>query len=87
MLLPWYYYYDYSTRAFIFDLNCTGTEETILDCPYIERGSYSCNSYYDAALICQSMWIPSATILFHHLSLKIMQLVLLVIIVLMVMFV
>lgn len=85
-MLPWYYYYDYSTRAFIFDLNCTGTEEAILDCPYIESaGSYSCNSYYDAALICQSMRIPNATILIRHLLLKIMQLVLLVIIVLMVM--
>ena len=58
-MLPYYYYYDYSTSPFIFDLNCTGTEETILDCPYIESaGSYSCSSYYDAALICQSMWIP-----------------------------
>ena len=55
VVLPIYYYYDYSVTPIIFDLNCTGTEEAILDCPYIERGSYSCSNYYDAAVICQSM--------------------------------
>ena len=48
-------FYDSSIPIFIFDLNCTGTEDMILNCPYIERGSYTCSSRYDAAVICQSM--------------------------------
>lgn len=46
-------YYDYYSHTHIFNLNCTGMEDGILDCPYIERGSYTCSPYSDAAVICQ----------------------------------
>lgn len=33
--------------------NCTGTEETVWDCPRNETVGYSCNHYQQAAVVCQ----------------------------------
>ena len=35
------------------DLNCTGEEDSIWDCPQNELSGYSCNHYQDASVICQ----------------------------------
>ena len=35
------------------DLNCTGEEEAIWDCPQNGLSRYSCNHYQDASVICQ----------------------------------
>ena len=35
------------------DLNCTGEEETIWDCPQNGLSGYSCNHSQDASVICQ----------------------------------
>uniref|UniRef100_A0A1X7U210 SRCR domain-containing protein n=1 Tax=Amphimedon queenslandica TaxID=400682 RepID=A0A1X7U210_AMPQE len=35
------------------DLNCTGNESSIWDCPMNSLSSYSCGSYDDAAVVCQ----------------------------------
>lgn len=61
-------FYDSSVPIIIFDLNCTGTEDMILSCPYIERGSYTCSSYYDAAVICQSMYKTCHIMIKHALA-------------------
>ena len=37
----------------ISDLNCTGEEESIWDCPQNELSGYSCYHYQDASVICQ----------------------------------
>uniref|UniRef100_A0A1X7T6A2 Uncharacterized protein n=1 Tax=Amphimedon queenslandica TaxID=400682 RepID=A0A1X7T6A2_AMPQE len=47
------HYYSPSAPEFIYDLNCTGSEERVLSCPFIVTGSYSCSNYFDAAVICQ----------------------------------
>ena len=48
---------DYSSSApqFIYDLNCTGSEERVLNCSFIVTGS--CSRYSDAAVICQGRCI------------------------------
>ena len=57
------YYYDYDSTTYIYDLNCTGVESNIWDCPY--DGSYHyCNRYQDAAVICQS----KNTLIYHTLA-------------------
>ena len=48
------YYYDYYRPTNIYDLNCTGVENNILNCPYDDSYHY-CNYYQDAAVICQCM--------------------------------
>ena len=35
------------------DLNCTGEEESIWDCPQNGLSGYSCYHYQDASVICQ----------------------------------
>lgn len=35
------------------DLNCTGNESSIWDCPMNGLSDYSCNHYDDASVICQ----------------------------------
>ena len=35
------------------DLNCTGEEESIWDCPQNGLSGYSCYHYEDASVICQ----------------------------------
>ena len=39
------------------DLNCSGSEETIWNCPHNGLISYSCNHNDDAAVSCQSEYI------------------------------
>ena len=35
------------------DLNCTGNELSLWDCPMNDLSSYSCNHYHDSAVVCQ----------------------------------
>lgn len=35
------------------DLNCTGSEESVWECPHNGIAGYSCNHYQDASVICQ----------------------------------
>ena len=35
------------------DLNCTGTESSLWDCPMNGLKKYSCNHYDDSAVVCQ----------------------------------
>ena len=35
------------------DLNCTGSEESVWECPHNGIEGYSCNHYQDASVICQ----------------------------------
>ena len=44
------------------DLNCTGNESSIWDCPMNELTDYSCYHYDDASVICQCMYNSLA----HH---------------------
>ena len=39
------------------DLNCSGSEESIWNCPHNGLISYSCSHYDDAAVLCQSEYI------------------------------
>ena len=38
---------------FINDLNCTGSEESVWDCPHNGIEGYSCNHRQDASVVCQ----------------------------------
>lgn len=52
----------YSERKWstvINDLNCTGNESTIWDCPHNSLKDYSCSIYDDASLICHRMLAES----------------------------
>lgn len=40
-------------NALINDLNCTGNELSIWDCPHNGLNDYSCGIYDDASVICQ----------------------------------
>ena len=40
-------------NAHINDLNCTGNEQSIWDCPHNGLNDYSCRIYDDASVICQ----------------------------------
>ena len=53
-----YYYYDYYSPTRIYDLNCTGIENNIWDCPYCPYDDHYhfCSYYQDAAVICQCMY-------------------------------
>ena len=35
------------------DLNCTGSEESVWECPHNGMERYSCNHYQDASVKCQ----------------------------------
>ena len=50
-------YYSSNSWPFgIIDLNCTGQEDTVWNCPYNGTAeNYTCPSNHDASLICQSM--------------------------------
>ena len=45
-------YYDYYNPTYIYELNCTGIENNIWDCPYDDSYHY-CSYYQDAAVVCQ----------------------------------
>ena len=48
------YYTDYNWPFGIIDLNCTGNESSIWNCPYNGTSDfYSCPSNHDASVICQ----------------------------------
>ena len=44
------YYYP----VHVSDLDCTGDEKTIWECPYTNINSQYCGRYDDAAVVCQS---------------------------------
>ena len=47
------YYVTYDTGFGIIDLNCTGNESSIWDCPYNGTANfYYCSSSHDASVIC-----------------------------------
>ena len=50
------YYIEYNLAHNVYVINCTGTEASLIDCPYsLQLGSGSnCYSSEDAAVICQS---------------------------------
>lgn len=48
------YINEYNLPFRIIDLNCTGHEATIQDCPSNGLDSYRCLSYHDAAVACHS---------------------------------
>ena len=41
------------SQLIITDLNCTGDETTVLDCPYNVLPHYNCSRRYNADVICQ----------------------------------
>ena len=45
-------YYNYYLPTYFYDLNCTGVENNILNCPYNNSYHY-CSRYQDAAVVCQ----------------------------------
>ena len=48
------YYVTYDKGFGIIDLNCTGNENSIWDCPYNGTANfYYCSSSHDASVICQ----------------------------------
>uniref|UniRef100_A0A1X7U110 Deleted in malignant brain tumors 1 protein n=1 Tax=Amphimedon queenslandica TaxID=400682 RepID=A0A1X7U110_AMPQE len=51
-------YYGTSLSFHIIDLNCNGSEETVLDCSYNNVEQHSCQRYEDASVQCQ---IPNTT--------------------------
>ena len=46
-------YYHSSLSHNIIDFNCTGNENTVLDCPYNNLTDYSCSSSNDANIFCE----------------------------------
>ena len=49
-----YLFRDYTQQVAIYDLNCTGSEERVMDCPHnaLIQGSNMCNRG-DVAVFCQ----------------------------------
>ena len=47
------YYYSSATKHNIIDLNCTGNENIILDCPYNDVSDYYCSLSKDANIFCE----------------------------------
>ena len=47
------YYSSYTTKHNIIDLNCTGNENTILNCPYNGLSNYYCSLSKDANIFCE----------------------------------
>ena len=48
------HYTEYQLPFGIFDLNCTGNESSIWNCPYNGTSDfYSCPSNHDASVVCQ----------------------------------
>lgn len=56
--LPEYNCYTESQLSFgITDLNCTGSEDHILNCSHSNALLHNCQSHSDASVVCQSMCI------------------------------
>ena len=47
------YYSSDTSQHNIIDLNCTGDESTILDCPHNNITDYSCSLSNDANIFCE----------------------------------
>ena len=47
------YYSSHTIKHSIIDLNCTGNENTILDCPYNGLSNYYCSLSKDANIFCE----------------------------------
>ena len=47
------YYSSFASQHNILDLNCTGNENTILDCPYNGLSNYYCSLSKDANIFCE----------------------------------
>ena len=48
------YYTDHHWPSGVIDVNCTGNESSIWNCPYNGISDfYSCPSHHDASVICQ----------------------------------
>ena len=43
-------------QTFVNDLNCTGDETNIFDCPHNGIEGYSCGTYEDAYVVCNSKY-------------------------------
>ena len=46
-------YTEHLNPILINDLNCTGSEESVWECPYNGIEGYSCNHRQDASVMCQ----------------------------------
>ena len=40
----------------ITDINCTGSEEHLVNCSHSKAASHNCNSYDDASVVCQGIY-------------------------------
>ena len=47
------YHYSGTPQHNIIDLNCTGSEDTILDCPHNATNGYYCSLSHDANVFCE----------------------------------
>ena len=62
--------YESSSTSFhnIIDVNCTGQETSILDCPFNGLiGEYTCSSSRDANVYCQSMIMQQINFDIHYM--------------------
>ena len=48
-------YTESSKPVYINDLNCTGSEESVWECPHNGIERYSCNHRQDASVMCQGI--------------------------------
>ena len=56
------YYKSYTSSHYIIQLNCTGTEMTVLECPFSLSNNDACSLNNDANVFCECklVYIPSA---------------------------
>ena len=52
VILPYYSYQSYSHPVYIYDLNCTGIEDSVWGCSHNKNIQY-CRPNYDASVLCQ----------------------------------
>ena len=52
VILPYYSYQSYSHPVHIYDLNCTGIEDSVWGCSH-NKNIWYCSPYYDASVLCQ----------------------------------
>ena len=51
------YIRDLVVPLHIYDLNCTGNEAAIVDCPSNGLPKYNCDDSHDAAISCNGSWL------------------------------
>ena len=49
------HYSDRTLPVIVNAVNCTGYEDSLLECPMSNLSNYVCDSYEDAGIICQGM--------------------------------